>query len=60
MQNVTLGVEGLWGERVDISGAKAQESASVQRAGQILGEAEKVPVATRCAPRESPTHLRVH
>ena len=25
MQNVTLGVEGLWGERVDISGAKAQD-----------------------------------
>ena len=25
MQNVTLGVEGLWGERVDISGAKGQD-----------------------------------
>jgi hypothetical protein len=25
IQNVTLGVEGLWGERVDISGAKGQD-----------------------------------
>jgi len=25
MQNVTLGIEGLWGERVDISGAKGQD-----------------------------------
>ena len=25
MQNVTLGIEGLWGERVDINGAKGQD-----------------------------------
>jgi hypothetical protein len=25
MQNVTLGVEGLWGERVNFNGAKGQD-----------------------------------
>jgi hypothetical protein len=30
MQNVTVGIEGLWGERVNINGAAAQEFGSVR------------------------------